>query len=378
MNEVREMASFNINQIIQQKRKENKLTQDELAKAMGVSKSSVSKWETGLTTPDIYLLPELATFFNISIDELMNYQPSLTKQEIKNYYVAFGKRFGSEPFEEVFIDYEKLINKYYSCLPFLLQMGILLLNYVSQSDPKKQPTYLNYVIKLTARIKQEAKETALISHSNTLEAFCYLLLGEVETTLELLNYEVSLYMGEEQLLAKAYEMKSEIKKSQEVLQVSQFQHVMGLLITSSDALLYEMDDKVKFDKIVERIMKLIDTYDLLNLHPALVMSAWNNVFIGYSQQGREEEALDTMEKVVELMIGFKFPVEIHGDDYFDLLDNWIEDQLDFNNNMPRDEKTIKDSLILFYETHPLVVNLYQENQRFIKLVNTLKENRVSE
>lgn len=73
------MWEFNMGAVIQQKRKEKELTQEELARLMGVSKSSVSKWETGQTYPDIYLLPELATFFNISIDSLMAYKPQLDK-----------------------------------------------------------------------------------------------------------------------------------------------------------------------------------------------------------------------------------------------------------------------------------------------------------
>jgi transcriptional regulator with XRE-family HTH domain len=49
------MWEFNMGAVIQQKRKEKELTQEELARLMGVSKSSVSKWETGQTYPDIYL-----------------------------------------------------------------------------------------------------------------------------------------------------------------------------------------------------------------------------------------------------------------------------------------------------------------------------------
>ena len=41
--------------------------------------------ETGRAYPDITFLPQLAAYFNISIDELMSYAPQLTKEEIKNY-----------------------------------------------------------------------------------------------------------------------------------------------------------------------------------------------------------------------------------------------------------------------------------------------------
>ena len=48
-------------------RRDANMTQEELAAYMGVSKSSVSKWETETTLPDILLLPQLATLFTASI-----------------------------------------------------------------------------------------------------------------------------------------------------------------------------------------------------------------------------------------------------------------------------------------------------------------------
>ena len=46
------------------------ITQEALGAAMGVTAQAVSKWERGTTTPDISLLPELAIYFGVSLDEL--------------------------------------------------------------------------------------------------------------------------------------------------------------------------------------------------------------------------------------------------------------------------------------------------------------------
>ena len=53
-------------------RKRKGYTQEELAEILGVSPQAVSKWENGLSYPDITLLPEIAHLFNVSIDELLN------------------------------------------------------------------------------------------------------------------------------------------------------------------------------------------------------------------------------------------------------------------------------------------------------------------
>ena len=53
-------------------RKENNMTQMELADKLGISFQAVSNWERGNTMPDISKLPELAEIFHITVDELLN------------------------------------------------------------------------------------------------------------------------------------------------------------------------------------------------------------------------------------------------------------------------------------------------------------------
>ena len=51
-------------------RKERGMTQEELASQFDISNQAVSKWETGQSYPDVELLPRIADFFEISLDEL--------------------------------------------------------------------------------------------------------------------------------------------------------------------------------------------------------------------------------------------------------------------------------------------------------------------
>lgn len=52
-------------------RKQKGITQEELAKKLNISNQAVSKWESGKCCPDIEILPELASFFGVSIDILL-------------------------------------------------------------------------------------------------------------------------------------------------------------------------------------------------------------------------------------------------------------------------------------------------------------------
>lgn len=68
------MGPLKLNERIMLLRKEKGITQEELAQALGVTNQAVSKWESAQCCPDIQLLPNIATFFDVSIDWLMGYR----------------------------------------------------------------------------------------------------------------------------------------------------------------------------------------------------------------------------------------------------------------------------------------------------------------
>lgn len=67
---------------ISELRKENKLTQKELADMLGIMDTSVSKWERGINAPDISYLTELSKIFHVTVKELLNGERDFKKKEI--------------------------------------------------------------------------------------------------------------------------------------------------------------------------------------------------------------------------------------------------------------------------------------------------------
>lgn len=64
-------------------RTKHELTQEQLADVLGVSAQAVSRWENGTTYPDITLLPTIASYFEITLDELMGMQDFKSEEQIK-------------------------------------------------------------------------------------------------------------------------------------------------------------------------------------------------------------------------------------------------------------------------------------------------------
>jgi len=66
------MDLVKIGSFLQQLRKENGLTQEQLAEKAGVARRTVSRWETGSNMPDLDVLVELADFYAVDLREILN------------------------------------------------------------------------------------------------------------------------------------------------------------------------------------------------------------------------------------------------------------------------------------------------------------------
>ena len=72
------------NEKLQELRKSRGLTQEELAEKLYVSRTAVSKWESGRGYPNIDSLKEISMFFSVSIDELLSSEKLLFIAEKEN------------------------------------------------------------------------------------------------------------------------------------------------------------------------------------------------------------------------------------------------------------------------------------------------------
>jgi len=80
-----------IGENIKRLRKEKDMTQETLADFLGVSFQSVSKWERGEALPDITLVPSIANYFGVTIDELMGNDKIINEEKIQKYLAEYDE-----------------------------------------------------------------------------------------------------------------------------------------------------------------------------------------------------------------------------------------------------------------------------------------------
>ena len=75
------MAKKSMGEIISALRKERNMTQRELAEKMNVTDKAVSKWERGLSCPDVSSLPDLAEALGVPVETLLDAAPKGDQKE---------------------------------------------------------------------------------------------------------------------------------------------------------------------------------------------------------------------------------------------------------------------------------------------------------
>ena len=116
------MDDINLGAAIARERRAAQVTQGELAAHLGVTKAAVSKWELEQSMPDLALLPRIAAYFDLTLDELFDYRPQLVGDNLQGAYLRLLAQFDEDP-EAAFANAEDLVRSHYSCWPALQQMG---------------------------------------------------------------------------------------------------------------------------------------------------------------------------------------------------------------------------------------------------------------
>jgi len=367
------MKEINIARTIVKKRHEKGLTQEDIANYIGVSKASVSKWETGQSYPDITFLPQLATLFNISIDELMGYEPQMSKEDIRKLYVKLSADFASKPFDEVLDSCRVIAKKYFSCFPLLFHIGTLLVNNSMEAgDKEKTLSVLSEAKELFVRVKTESEDAELVQLALNMEACCALMMGNPNEVIELLEGTSHKILSSEALLASAYQMIGKSKDAKLILQVAIYQHMGYLFGALTDYLMLCTDNPEQFDITLKRANDIAEAFDLKKLHPSLLMKLYIVAAQGCTMLGKTERALEILEKYAELVTSNIYPLQLKGDEYFYLIDQWIE-EFDLGNTLPRSEKIIRKSMADGVINNPAFTILADEI-RFKRIVEKLKNN----
>lgn len=89
--------TVNLGEKIKELRKKKDISQEVLAQYLGVTFQAVSKWENGTTMPDVAIIPAIASFFDVSTDELFNFDRMKTEEKVMEICYAAAEVRNTDP-----------------------------------------------------------------------------------------------------------------------------------------------------------------------------------------------------------------------------------------------------------------------------------------
>ena len=165
-------------------------------------------------------------------------------------------------------------------------------------------------------------------------------------------------------------MKGNNAKAKEVLQVSIYYEVVLLFnILPNMSILY-IDEPTKVEQC-RRIGQMVsDAFDLIHLHPILLLSFLLPLSISYAKQANWEKCLDILEEYTDIALSPQtFPLHLKGNDFFDQLDGYFS-SLSLGDALPRDEISIRQSLASSLEVVP-EFSVLRDHPRFLAMQERL-------
>ena len=167
-------------------RKENSMTQEQLAEALGVTFASVSKWERGVATPDLNLIAEMADLFAVSMDTIIGFK--VQNGNISSLMERILELQRGKKYPEAMLEAEKALLRYPNDFRLVHCCGELYAMAGWQhSDSKYLLRAINLLEHSVLLLSQNTNsEISDITIQNMI-AQCYINLGQKEKGIEILK-----------------------------------------------------------------------------------------------------------------------------------------------------------------------------------------------
>ena len=175
---------WHISENIRHLRKENRMTQEQLAEALGVTVGAVYKWENALTIPDIRLLVELADLFGVSVDYLLGYEVHESGVEIAVKRIARLRT--ARKLTESAHEAEKALLKYPNSFEVIYHSAQTYFLMITQ-DEKAARRCIELLERACLLFAQNPYENLTLRELQESIAACYIGLKQYDKTVELLQ-----------------------------------------------------------------------------------------------------------------------------------------------------------------------------------------------
>lgn len=346
-------------------------TQDELAEFLNMSKQSVSKWERDEGYPDITLLPRIAAYYDVTVDDLLGCGRIAIDGKIQGYRDRSAKLSHEYRIHEDLALWETAYAEFPN-EPKVLQglMGSLFSVWMAEKceQPDAPEMYSERILELGKRLLDESNDNAIRDHAVQILCYTYSHLGDMENAKFYAEQQAGYHTTKDQLLAAVLEGEEKAKQAQKniaSLAACMYQNVNEMDFSGC----FTPEEEIRLRKFVVRLYELVCEDGNYGFYHDVLFVTWQQIALSYARLNDAENCLAAVEKCAEHCIAYDKLVQSGGTGKYT---SYMVDRLtyDLNETVPT-EKGTQCYILLECLTNP-GYDLIRNDVRYTQIKEKLK------
>ena len=261
-------------EVIAKRRKELGMTQEQVARYLGVSAPAVNKWERGITFPDVTILPVLARLLEIDLNTLFDFYEGPSKAEIVK---IIGDVFGeaeTKGFEATVEKVKEIVKRYPKCAKLIQNLangmkGLLIFQVFDETEKEQYESWIHSLYEQVLT----CDDTNVKYHAMFMLASEYIQSGDYEKAQKILD-ELPQYdeIDKRQLQIQLYLKKEQYQEVEKILHIQLMSEIASIVnqLCILAEIAIEKDEDERADRIASVATKVADAFELWDYYKYVV------------------------------------------------------------------------------------------------------------
>lgn len=303
----------NIGLKIKELRIADNLTRENLAAELNVSFQSISRWENGISTPDISLIPIIARFFGVSTDFLFGLsdeESETSKTELEQIYWNKRNAGDIEGAYEIMLEGRKLFPRnIHFCVCLAEVMALFEGGNSSQVSKYAEEDFSQQIFHLCERVIDESRDEADRFNALSLLSNYYAKSGNMDEALKIANSMSDLMNSKEVLLGNLLTGEAKKRRLQENILIMA-DYISDTLVKIAFRKEFGLSGVMSYEEKLDYVMAansiLTTIIDDENYHVYSRKIGWNYRRMAelYAAMNEKTKALDALLKAEKMAIAF--------------------------------------------------------------------------